>query len=750
MRNELLAKSKPYRESLIAHTENVLSIWQELKKRYDGILNKDADFWRRSFLSALFHDFGKVAQNFQLVIHGKKKYVREEYIRHELLSGILLLFSDVKGYEQKPFSLFAVFSHHKALTDSLFQDQDGTCFADILMQKEDAEFIYENFLQKMKENGFQEFKTSFNLLSVFLNRAKKDSDGKNLYYNNFYQFLSTYKRTVELNKEHRKEYILYKALLNISDWTASGHSKLQSSYSYTIDYLKIKIVDKLHDEGKTDIAEKFEFRQFQLESLRKDNVLAIAPTGSGKTEAALIWATHKPEHSKILYLLPTRVTSNAIYKRLAAYFGQSETAIVHSSAFLYRKEIEDNYEKTEYLKDKTFFKNITVCTIDQVLTQGFNLGYWEIKTFHLINARIIIDEIHLFEPYTLGLIIATIKYLKSDFGAMFYIMTATMPTKLKNLLSETLQIKKGKVIEDEELLLKSRNTFETRIKTIEESEEEVLQLIASYNKVLIVVNTVDAAINLYNKLKEKKEKVICFHSRFIQKHRQEKETDILEWEKTNDPILLIATQIVEVSLDIDYDILITENAPIDSIIQRAGRVNRKRKDEKDSKIIIFRHHQVSEENIYKTVPEVLSRTFDELNKRIKQGNGEKFTEKKLIELVDIVYADFDVTAHPDYIRAINIYKEVHFANHYIKDVIANENTFTRLGLDTVNVIPNYYYEYLQDKDVIEKSTHEVPVRKYRASGHKIKEGFTYVNYWYDNDTGLQFIPETKIKHTMSC
>ncbi len=601
----------------------------------------------------------------------------------------------------------------------------------------------------MKDNSINKFNTSFNLLQVFLNKAKKAGDGKNIYYNAFYKFLSTYKQNTNVNQGHRKEYIFYKALLNISDWTASGHAALSESYSYKIDELKRKIVAKLINEGKDQIAKDFKFRDFQLESKIQGSVLAIAPTGSGKTEASLVWASQKPEHSKILYLLPTKVTSNAIYKRLTSYFGKSETAVVHSSALLFRKEIEDNYETIEYLKDRTFFKNISICTIDQVLTQGFNLGYWEIKTFHLLNARIIIDEIHLYEPHTLGLIIATLKYLSTDFGAHFYIMTATMPSKLQNLLKETLNISEANVIKDKTLLDKTRNSFETREKTLEESKEEVCHLITAYDKVLIVVNTVDAAINLYNNHKESKNTVICLHARFIQKDRQDKEDTILELEKEKKPVLLIATQVVEVSLDIDYDILLTENAPIDSIIQRAGRINRRRDDTRDSKVIVFKHNAISENKIYKTVPEILSKTFNSLKMKIGEKKGEKLSEKDLNELVDDVYSDFNVAEHPDYLNATNLYHQIQFENHYIKDVIANESTFTRLGLDTLNVIPDYFYECLRDKDASVKVKYEVSVRKYRAFGKKDKDGFTFVNYWYDKETGLCFVPETKI-NTSDC
>lgn len=745
MLDEILAKSKPCKESLIAHTENVLTVWQELKKRYEAVLNNDADFWRMSFLSALFHDFGKVAMNFQLVIQNKKKYKREEYIRHEFLSGLLLLYSDVKDYQQSPLSLFAVFSHHKPLTDSLFQDEN--CFAEILLQKDWVEFIYKDFTQKMIENGIEKFNPSFDLLTVFLKRASKGSDGKNLYYDSFYKFFSIYKQRTDISQKDRKEYILYKALLNIADWTASGHSSLTETYSYTIDTLKIQIIDKLKNEGKERIAQDFKFRKFQLESKIQGSVLAIAPTGSGKTEASLIWASQKSAQSKILYLLPTRVTSNAIYQRITSYFGKSNTAVAHSSALLYRKEIEDNsYEKIEYLKDKTFFKNITICTIDQVLTQGFNLGYWEIKTFHLYNARIIIDEIHLYQPFTLGLIVTTIEYLKNQFETLFYIMTATMPLKLKMLLQKTLCLTDQNVIQDSELLNEARNHFQVRENMADDLYDEIGEAIKRYKKVLIVVNTVDEAIRLYNVYKEMAEYAICFHSRFIQKDRFDKEQDILKREKANLPMLLIATQVVEVSLDIDFDILFTENAPIDAIIQRAGRINRKNK-KGGSKVIIFQHQSVTEEFIYNEVG-ILSKTFEVLLRE----NGKKLTEHNLNKLVDEVYENFDIENHASFKEGKKAYQEVQKGLHFIKDNTEQDKVFTREGLDSINVIPAKFEEELQDKSAEEKTKYELSIRrtkKYSAKHYHDKKHnwFTYIDVEYDTETGLKFKSKEDKEHS---
>ncbi|MBD0331549.1 MAG: CRISPR-associated helicase Cas3' [Chitinophagaceae bacterium] len=743
MPNKILAKTRPYEESLITHTENVLAVWQELKSRCEAILNKDADFWRRSFLSALFHDFGKVAQNFQLVIQGKKKY-DENYIRHEFLSGVFLYYTDVKGYDENPLSLLAVFSHHKPLTDTLFQD-DG--FADIDSLEEDMILILEDFNNKVQMQGFNVLNPK--LIPYCRKRFSKKNNGLSIIYDDYEKFFKNFKRNFPIQQEHRNEYILCKALLNISDWTASGHDMLTAHYSYTINHLQEQIIAKLRNEGKDKIAQEFRFRKFQIESKMPGNVLAIAPTGSGKTEASLIWASQKPEHSKILYLLPTRVTSNAIYERLKNYFGRLNTAVVHSSALLYRKEIDDNFEETEYLKDKTFFQSITVCTIDQVLTQGFNLGYWEIKTFHLFKARIIIDEIHLYQPFTLGLIISTIAYLKSQFSAEFFIMTATMPLRLKILLQKTLAITEQNLIQDNELLNEARNLFETRESFVDDLSQEIQEAIKKYRKVLIVVNTVDEAIRLYEIYKSKAEYTICFHSRFMQKDRFNKEQNILKREEADLPTLLIATQVIEVSLDIDFDIMFTENAPIDAIIQRAGRVNRKRNQAKESKVIVFKHQPITEEFIY-TESDILTKTFDVLLRE----NKKRLTENDLIKMVDEVYRDFDIESHPSFLKGKKAYLEVQQSLHFVKDNTEHDKVFTREGLDSINVIPACFEEELHEKSAEYKTKYELSIRRTRKYSHKCypdkkHNWFTYIDAEYNSKTGLKFKQKETQTHTMN-
>jgi CRISPR-associated endonuclease/helicase Cas3 len=730
--DDILAKSDP-EETLTRHTDAVLKIWQQLRDRYSEIIwNKD--FWRDSFYSVLFHDFGKICDNFQETLKGKRAFHDDERVRHEFFSGMFLFANNHKYYLKNPLPLVAVFSHHKAFND-------------------------EGFNKHIENNKYLSHSIDKDLIDQFIKYANKKAEEHDieplsidvkykLYILQEYKILSTHYRKKFygqlkmdglLSQEKRKEYILYKALLNISDWTGSSQKRfLENGIQYSESDLADQIVNKLLSDGKEEIAKNFSFKKFQLTSKTTKNVIAIAPTGSGKTEAALLWASQKKDRERIIYLLPTRVTSNAIFDRLGEYFGYDDIALVHSSARLYRKEQPDNdYDQKSYFREKNFFKNINVCTVDQILTQGFNLGFWEVKTFNMLQAKIIIDEIHLYSPYTLGLIISSIQYLKDEFHVRFYIMTATMPTKLLGLLKETLD--DVEIVRDQELLNESRNQFEVRDHTIAALTDEINAAITNGKKTLVVVNSVDKAIELYEKLKEVADQVgktsICYHSRFINKHRSKKEKEIFTLDKANKGGVLIATQVVEVSLDIDFDILFTENAPIDAIIQRAGRVNRKRKKD-DTKVIIAKHFEISEK-IYEE-SSILTNTYEEFQKR----DGRSLTESELTEMVDLVYADMNIKENPSYIEGLSKYLKIQSHLNYIKDLTSDDRVFTRENLDRETVIPFKFMGKLineQSRDVITK--YELSISRFRFK-NAIKDdgpfGSLFIDYPYSREKGLEF------------
>ncbi len=749
MLDNLLAKTKN-RETLSTHTDLVLDAWQELRDRYADVLGEDEAFWFDGFVSALFHDFGKASLNFQnMLLKALKEPILEkgfEPMRHEFLSGVLLAAHTMlqtrtrRDLQPNPAQIFAVFTHHKNFTLDLFQADsvkqwkirptDAHEFFVFARQRLSETYpAHIDFLNDI-ETAWQFMETkSAGTLQLVKDKAIVGPVLNDLKENDKY--------------DYRKTYILQKALLVISDWTASGHRRLEQKLRYTPELIQQKVAERVKKAGGTFTG----FREFQKKSgTVTGNVLAIAPTGSGKTEAALLWASQREGFEKVVYLLPTRVTANALFKRLNDIFGMTTdvrperfTAVVHSSAKLFRLDLDENYDNFDYLRESAFFKAVTVGTVDQMLTQGFNLGWWEMKTFHLFRARVILDEIHAYAPYTLGLIIATIRYLRENFQTQFYIMTATMPQKLQNLLARELG-EQITILRDQELLEKKRNRFFVTDLSIDQLRLSVERDLYAGKKVLIVVNTVDEAIRLYDQYKGFKR--MCYHSRFIAKHRTEKEQEILknENERPNEGFLLIATQVVEVSLDIDYQSLYTENAPIDAIIQRAGRVNRKRRDI-PGEVVVFPHSETTEQYVYTDIPGILTKTFDVL----RAHSGMTVSEQDLLNMVEQVYKEWNVEEEPLYQHALSKYKTILREKcAYLYDFSEDfEQVFTREGLDTISVIPDCYQAGLSGASILEKSKHEVAIRNFRfKSGKKEKDSihnwFWYFDCDYDFERGLRF------------
>jgi len=153
------------------------------------------------------------------------------------------------------------------------------------------------------------------------------------------------------------------------------------------------------------------------------------------------------------------VTANSIFTRLQTYFGKENVGLTHSTAsYMFQDEEENQEESRNILFDKTFSRPVTVATVDQLLATGFNNGRWTVTEANAANALIIIDEIHSYDPWTLGLITETITHF-SKLGARFFLMSATLPDHLIKLLSNVLP--SAKIVQDKVLLNSSRNRFIT-------------------------------------------------------------------------------------------------------------------------------------------------------------------------------------------------------------------------------------------------------------------------------------------------
>jgi CRISPR-associated endonuclease/helicase Cas3 len=615
--SSILAKKEPD-ITLAEHTyDSLITIskyLQENEKLWRDEWDKKISFISfeeaRDLLIALvyFHDIGKATQEFQNILTHKTKSFHPFYA-----ASVLPL--NLGKVKKIPLGLLAILNHHTPYFvesgNSLYEKRDIAAFNFIEGYKEFFDFYLKSIQKTFKnsvgtilqpcENSTEEIKK--NLLQIKINIGNLNANSRNQIEKIFY-FLSggvVFADRVASEKEfNRTDFNPYFSNTNIG-------------------------------ESLADSVENFKkWRSFQIKSSLADSSVFIEiPTGEGKTEAALLWAQNnlKNKYTKIIYTLPTRVSSNKMYERLKIAMGTNDAALVHSDAkFLLEEEFPDNVVEQklglEYFLRKYFFLPLTIGTIDSFLVRFLHSGRWDVSRFNLQNSLIIVDEVHSYNPRLLGFLLKVLEIL-SNSGNKFALMSASMPNVIKEKFQKHLKFQLVGGISQEKLLFeKSPGFIEKRSEVLIEVLNEVIDIWQKGKNVLVVCNTIREAKNVYKQLKEKlgdanSENVMLYHSEYTHIDRMLKEDEIyfrlgkinfdkLKSEevivdnslyKFNEIIsrtlykkgfVLIATQVVEVSLDIDFDVLFTERAPIDALIQRFGRVNRRKLQQRKTSFKIFK------------------------------------------------------------------------------------------------------------------------------------------------------------------
>ena len=229
---------------------------------------------------------------------------------------------------------------------------------------------------------------------------------------------------------------------------------------------------------------------------------------------------------------------------------------------------------------------------------------------------------------------------------------------------------------------------------------------------------------------------MCYHSKFILKDRTEKEKEI------DNQRLLIATQVVEVSLDIDFDVMFTECAPPDAIVQRAGRVNRRR-DKSDSCISIYRASDISKRIYDSDNNGLLTRSFE-----IFKKSSEKLTENDLIKIVEDVYAGIEIEKSPNFIDASEQYSKTQKRLMGIFDNPNREdrNEVTRkVEYLQIPVIPSSFKDEALSLQPSQRRLYEVKMPYWYVIKHKEpNEDITFCEMKYDSVIGAQFAEDTQV------
>ena len=536
------------------------------------------------------HDLGKVNLVFQAMICPKlaEKFhidVRKtQQIPHGFLSAVTISLDEFDDLSE------------------LFSDKDFGPFITAVYYHHDREDHYNSpAIRKYAEKYYMK------QIEEYLNRKIRKLNCSNLddllFRNNVY----TGKYIPDSNAW--KEYLLIKGLLNKFDYTVSaGYENAESAIDLHEKKL-VKNIEKFLNGKELRPAQKF------MKMNRDKNLIVIAPTGSGKTEASLLWMNGE----KSFYTLPLKVSSNAIYLRIKENYEYKDVALLHSDAMaVYLREYNGNEDIGEkYERSKMLSQPLTVCTVDQLFRFVYRALGTEIFAATLKYSKLVLDEIQAYEPRVIATIIYGLKMIQ-EMGGKFAIITATFPPVLKYFM-EQYGLVEGKqyIFKDftgKEYQVEKYPRHKVEIRHSEMNLDEI-RLRGKNRKVLVICNTVSKAQKLYKKLEG--ENVWILHSKYIRRDRAFLERKIMGFSESGESGIWITTQIVEASLDIDFDILYTEMCTADSLLQRMGRCNRKgRYCPNEANIVVFdnrngvsegKRRSVYEDKLYDRSLELLSK-----------------------------------------------------------------------------------------------------------------------------------------------
>lgn len=549
--------------------------------------------------ASIFHDLGKANPLFQSNMESGNF---TKTCRHEF-SSLLFIDSVPLCEEMRDIVAFIILTHHKSLES---EEKRGFVY-----QYNSYSRFEENHIGNISEWG----KNVQNFMAMFYNihieiptRARCEEIYKE-YYNK------------ALNLQYGVSY--YRGVFQMADRFSSAYPNEQERFKKLSMMFRVPDISVYQEHNAN----------YPLSLIDSDktkrHTIVIAPTGSGKTNA-----TMKRCVGRIFYLLPFQASINAMFQRFKNDLGENAfIGIRHAS-------VNNLIFVDETTKDvsKFFGTSVMVATPFQVLRPIHKLKDYEITEIDLRGQDVILDEIHTYAGLTQAHVIEFIRYLVS-INCRIHICTATIPSKLLNCILEILGKDKTQIMKLDDRAL---DTFNRHIIHTSENfdgvEHDIFSRYDNGEKVLIVRNQVSLAQDVYRKIKQMRPdaKILLIHSRFERWRRAEIEDMLMKYNSSDSGCIVVSTQVVEVSLDINFDVMFTDCAGIKSLIQRFGRINRQRKNIGVLRDVFVVANTDSTCLPYDSVE--CARTFEVM----KEYDGKVLPERDIQKIIDKVDCDGDV------------------------------------------------------------------------------------------------------------
>ncbi len=540
-------------------------------------------------VGCLCHDIGKANEGFQKMVRGKLD-PKLQPIRHELLSALLL--TD-KSYPIRQWALNlleedgrsadtemllgcvigAVAGHHLKLDEEwkraalALQGGCGITLQALLTHPD---------LKPLFGDSVFDREIGFSLI-----------DGESSYLGlrrmPFSMSSNHWRKTLQKESEWWRFAAAVKALVAAAD--VAGSAMLPEKGKVVIrqwvqDTLSKRVSTNLMQEVVDARLKGQSPREFQTAIGQSEArvTLVEAGCGGGKTAAAYLWAARHADGKKLFFCYPTTGTAT---EGFLGYVHETdvEAKLVHSRAIVDLEGIaevtddEDNDHLLRIESLKMWSPQVVICTADTVLALVRNNRRGLYNSPAILSGAFVFDELHAYDDRMFEAVVAFIKALP---GASFLLMTASLPKVRKEFLLNSVKAIK-EVPSPKDLEAIRRYEFK-RLTSMEEANAIAKEAAANKKRVLWICNTVGRAQQVLRGLTELSIAARTYHSRFKYQDRVRQHRKVIRWfghDGRKVGIVAVTTQVAEMSLDLDADLLISEIAPIPALIQRLGRLNRR-------------------------------------------------------------------------------------------------------------------------------------------------------------------------------